>query len=152
MQTAYRLKLPSLALVALQMSALATVVFPWGAAGWSHWSWPVLAAAAALGVWTLAHNSPGNFSVFPEPLANARLVTTGPYAFVRHPMYLAVLLLAVGFAIGWRGIVHAAACVVLIFVLYAKAVREERLLRERFAEYAAYQARTARIVPRPRAR
>jgi protein-S-isoprenylcysteine O-methyltransferase Ste14 len=139
--------MPSSLLVVLQFAALVAVVLPAGATEWHPLGWALLAASGALGAWTLAHNRPGNFGVFPEPRANARLVTTGPYAKVRHPMYLAVLLFAGGFVLGWRGLPQVAAFALLAAVLHAKAGREERLLRQRFPEYAAYAARTARIVP-----
>jgi protein-S-isoprenylcysteine O-methyltransferase Ste14 len=139
--------MPSSLLVALQLVALAAIVLPAGAGAWHGAGWVPLAASCALGGWTLAHNRLGNFGIFPEPRANARLVTSGPYAWVRHPMYLAVLLFAAGFLLGWRGLPHVAAFTVLAVVLHAKAGREERLLRQRFPEYAAYAARTARIIP-----
>ena len=134
-------------LVALQLAALAAVVLPAGAASWHPAGYVPLAAALAIGLWTLLHNRPGNFGIFPEPRQNARLVTTGPYALVRHPMYLAVLLFAAGFALGWRGLAHAAAFALLAVVLHVKASREERLLARKFPEYRDYAARTARIVP-----
>jgi protein-S-isoprenylcysteine O-methyltransferase Ste14 len=139
--------MPSSLLVVLQFVALVAVALPAGAPAWHPLGWVPLAASGALGAWTLAHNRPGNFGMFPEPRANARLVTSGPYAWVRHPMYLAVLLFAAGLVVGWRGPTHAAAFALLAVVLHAKAGREERLLRQRFPEYAAYAARTARIVP-----
>jgi len=139
--------MPSSLLVGLQFAALFAVVLPAGASAWHPVAFVPIAAACALGAWTLRHNRPGNFGVFPEPRAHARLVTTGPYALVRHPMYLAVLLLAAGFALGWQGMPHLAALVLLAVVLHAKASREERLLRQRFPEYAAYAARTARLIP-----
>jgi protein-S-isoprenylcysteine O-methyltransferase Ste14 len=138
--------MPSSLLVALQLAALAAVVMPWGGA-WHHLGVGPLAASAALGAWTLLHNRPGNFGIFPEPRTNARLVTTGPYALARHPMYLAVLLFAAGFALGWQRMPNVLALAVLAAVLHAKASREERLLRQRFPEYADYAARTARIIP-----
>jgi protein-S-isoprenylcysteine O-methyltransferase Ste14 len=139
--------MPSALLVGLQFAALVAVVLPAGAPQWHPVGYLPLAAACVLGGWTLAHNRPGNFSVFPEPRATARLVTTGPYAWVRHPMYLAVLLFAAGFVAGWRGLPHVAAFALLAVVLHVKAGREERLLRQRFPDYGDYAARTARIIP-----
>jgi protein-S-isoprenylcysteine O-methyltransferase Ste14 len=66
---------------------------------------------------------------------------------VRHPMYLAVLLFAAGFALGWRGVPQLLALALLAAVLHVKASREERLLAQKFPEYREYAARTARIVP-----
>jgi protein-S-isoprenylcysteine O-methyltransferase Ste14 len=57
-------------------------------------------SSAVLGLWTLSANHPGNFNIRPEPKVLGHLVTTGPYRWVRHPMYGAVLLLATG-ATAW---------------------------------------------------
>jgi protein-S-isoprenylcysteine O-methyltransferase Ste14 len=139
--------MPSSLLVALQLAAMVAAVLPAGAAYWHPAGYVPLAAASALGAWTLFHNRPGNFGIFPEPRERARLVTTGPYALVRHPMYLAVLLFAAGFALGWRGLPQLLALALLAAVLHVKASREERLLAQKFPEYRDYAARTARIVP-----
>jgi protein-S-isoprenylcysteine O-methyltransferase Ste14 len=137
---------PSIALVAAQLIAIATLILPWGSA-WHDWGWPLLAAAAGVGVWTLRHNRLGNFGVMPEPRHRAQLVTTGPYAYVRHPMYLAVLLFGAGMLAGWRGWPHLVAFATLCVVLHFKADREEELMGARFPDYAAYRARTRRLLP-----
>lgn len=134
-------------LVAAQIALIAAVALPWKAASFHGEGWVAIALAAALGAWALTTNRPGNFSVLPEPRANARLVTGGAYRIVRHPMYLAVLIFALGCAIGWRTVVHGVVFVALSLVLHVKAGIEERALRERFPEYADYCARTPRIVP-----
>lgn len=139
--------MPSAVLVLLQFAALAAIVLPWGAATFSSWGWGPLALATVVGAWTLLHNRPGNFSVLPEPRSGARLVVTGPYAYVRHPMYLAVLLFGLGCLLGWRGVAHLAAFVLLAGVLHVKSRREEALLAQRFPEYTGYQKRTRRLVP-----
>lgn len=134
-------------LVALQFAALAVIVWPWNASGWNRWGWLPLAIASAISGWTIAHNPPANFSIFPEPRANARLVTSGPYAHVRHPLYFALIVFALGVAIGWNTPTHWFAAVALVIVLDRKSLREERFLRARFPEYDAYAARTPRLVP-----
>jgi protein-S-isoprenylcysteine O-methyltransferase Ste14 len=139
--------MPSVVLVLLQFAALIAVVLPWSAAAFDRWGFVPLTLAAAVGAWTLLHNRPGNFSVLPEPRSGARLVVTGPYAYVRHPMYLAVLLFGLGFLVGWHGWPHLAAFVLLGAVLHVKSRREETLLAQRFPEYADYARRTRRLVP-----
>lgn len=129
------------------MAAIAALIPPWGEPAWHGGGLLPIALGALVGIWTLAHNRLGNFGVMPEPRASARLVTTGPYAYVRHPMYLAVLLGGAGCVAGWRGLPHALAFAVLAIVLHVKAAREERLLLARFPEYEAYRGRTKRLVP-----
>jgi protein-S-isoprenylcysteine O-methyltransferase Ste14 len=105
------------------------------------------AAAVLLGVWALSANRPGNFNITPEPRPGGELVRHGPYRWVRHPMYGAVLLAAAGAARfaddGQSWIVMAA----LAAVLAVKASLEERALLRRHAQYQAYRHRTARFVP-----
>jgi protein-S-isoprenylcysteine O-methyltransferase Ste14 len=139
--------MPSPLLVVLQVALMAALAWPWGAATFHRAGLPLLAVGFAVGAWTLTANRPGNFSVFPEPLARARLVTHGPYRYVRHPMYLAVLVLALGCVAGWRTWPHAVAFAALALVLHVKTGVEERALIARFPDYAAYAARTRRIVP-----
>jgi protein-S-isoprenylcysteine O-methyltransferase Ste14 len=75
------------------------------------------------------------------------LVTSGPYAYVRHPIYAAVILFT------WAGALDrftwpAAACAVVITAGAAiRIALEERLLTARYPAYAAYRARVKRIVP-----
>jgi protein-S-isoprenylcysteine O-methyltransferase Ste14 len=76
------------------------------------------------------------------------VVTTGPYAYVRHPMYAGALgfLLGAPLLLGsWWGLAAAAAFVLLIAV---RAVLEERMLTAELAGYADYAARVRyRLVP-----
>jgi protein-S-isoprenylcysteine O-methyltransferase Ste14 len=107
-----------------------------------------LAAGIALGLWTLLHNRPGNFNIRPVPKDTAVLITGGPYHWVRHPMYVALLLVMAAVAgaaphmlAGWLALLALAA------VLAAKAALEERLLRQAYPGYAEYATRTHRFIP-----
>jgi protein-S-isoprenylcysteine O-methyltransferase Ste14 len=140
----------SAVLVALQLGLIAVIVF---GTGWpvSPRAWPLaiflLAMSVVLFTWTLGHNHPGNFSVFPEVRRSAQLVTSGPYRWVRHPMYTAVLLGAAAFVAVDASVWRIGAWFALVAVLLAKAAREEDYLREFFPEYAAYSAHTRRFIP-----
>jgi protein-S-isoprenylcysteine O-methyltransferase Ste14 len=138
----------SVGLVVLQLIALAAVVWPWQASHWNAWAWLPICAAFAVKGWTIAHNRPGNFSILPEPRARTRLITTGPYAHTRHPLYFGLILFGLGCAIGWNTPVHWLAAAALAVVLDLKSRREERFLIERFPEYRDYVARTTRLLPR----
>ena len=88
-----------------------------------------------------------NRTPFPEPRPGSQLVTTGIYARVRHPLYASVIALGFGWALLWSsGPALALAAAQAVF-FYVKARFEERLLRERFAEYADYTRRVPRLVP-----
>ena len=110
-------------------------------------AWALLAAGAALGAWALWANRPGNFNIRPEPRPGGQLVQRGPYRWVRHPMYSAVLLCGAACVWGAPAATTAAAWLALLAVLWLKALVEERWLRQAHAAYAGYCARTRRFVP-----
>jgi protein-S-isoprenylcysteine O-methyltransferase Ste14 len=78
-----------------------------------------------------------------------RVVTSGPYAYVRHPMYAGALLFVVGAPLllgSWWGL---AATLGLVLLIAARAVLEERTLEAELDGYADYAARVRyRLVPR----
>jgi protein-S-isoprenylcysteine O-methyltransferase Ste14 len=133
-------------LVAMQFALMALVVARAGVANAGAPAAILLVAGGAVGLWALSANRPGNFNIRPEPKQGGRLVTRGPYRWVRHPMYLAVLLVTAAFALAgdaWQWLAWAA----LGGVLLAKARREERGLALAHPAYADYRARTRAIVP-----
>ena len=77
-----------------------------------------------------------------------RVVTTGPYALVRHPMYAGALLLFVGVPLllgSWYGL---AAALVMIALLVARIVMEERTLTNELPGYREYAERVRwRLIP-----
>ena len=75
------------------------------------------------------------------------LVTSGPYRFVRHPVYTAQLLFTFGWSLALGGWLTALYALALSVVLNFKALLEERRLVQRFPEYRDYQARTRKFVP-----
>ena len=76
------------------------------------------------------------------------LVTSGPYALVRHPIYAGLMLAFAGSAIAraeWRGILAVA---IALWALWRKLRLEEQWMRERFGEaYQKYSSRVAALVP-----
>jgi protein-S-isoprenylcysteine O-methyltransferase Ste14 len=104
------------------------------------------AAAVALMIWARVTFGRRSFHAAADPTAGG-LVTAGPYAFFRHPIYTAVCLFSLAAALtyrtpaafGWLALIFAGAIGRMLF--------EETLLRDRYPEYADYASRTARMVP-----
>jgi protein-S-isoprenylcysteine O-methyltransferase Ste14 len=133
-------------LVALQFAFMAVMVLRTDAARVGLAFAALVAAGLALGLWAVSANRPGNFNIRPEPKEGGALVTGGPYRWIRHPMYLAVLVVMAAFVVAGDA-VQALLWLLLAAVLAAKAVREERGLVLVHPGYAAYRARTRAIVP-----
>jgi protein-S-isoprenylcysteine O-methyltransferase Ste14 len=80
------------------------------------------------------------------------LVVTGPYHYIRHPLYVAFFLFFIGAGLAVGAWVISAAGAALFFLLMTVRLRkEERQLVERFGRsYLEYAARTPRFFPRMR--
>lgn len=90
----------------------------------------------------------GNWSGTVALKENHELITRGPYARVRHPIYTGILLMGIGAALWYGRAAGVVALVILALGFWYKAGREERLLSTHFAgEYAGYRARTRAFVP-----
>ena len=85
----------------------------------------------------------------PEPMPQAELKAEGLYGFCRHPLYLAVLVCALGMALIKGGVLHPLLLLALAVVLSGKAQREEQALLRQYPSYAAYQQRVPSFLPRP---
>ena len=85
-----------------------------------------------------------SFSLAPQA---RKLVTTGPYAIVRNPLYLfeETALLSVLLQYAWYAALPFLA--VQASVQIRRIQLEERVLRDAFPEYAAYAKRTPRLIP-----
>ena len=94
----------------------------------------------ALFLWVLSYNKADNWSVLPAPKINGKLITSGPYHFMRHPMYLSVILCGLSFVIHNQSIQSFIAWLSLTLILNIKARYEERLLNASHPEYQRYQA------------
>ena len=103
--------------------------------------------SVVLAAWTLLHNRPGNFNIRPMPKIHGVLVTTGPYRWIRHPMYTSVLL--GGAALAWTSstFIGWVTWSALAIVLLKKSTLEERWMCEKHAGYAAYMLRSKRLLP-----
>ena len=125
--------------------------------GWPTWStpWLTISRVAGLilgsiggllafgGLFSLG----SNLTAVPHPKDDAQMVEHGAYRWVRHPIYSGLILGAFGLALlrgGWLSLLYA----LILFIFFdIKSRREERWLREKYAEYGAYQLRVRKLIP-----
>lgn len=109
-----------------------------------------IAFFAALWVFRVSHKELGrNWSITLEIREQHKLISTGPYALVRHPMYTSFLLMGLGQAFLLSNWVAGLAGLIGFAVLFFLRVdKEERMMIENFGPpYRAYMERTKRLVP-----
>jgi protein-S-isoprenylcysteine O-methyltransferase Ste14 len=95
-------------------------------------------------VYVLGHRFSGLVAIQP----GHALATGGIYGVIRHPSYLGMLVNALGWGLAFRSGVGVLLAVLTMVPLLARIRAEERLLHSEFgAEYDAFRARTARLIP-----
>lgn len=92
-------------------------------------------------------NLGSSLSALPHPREEAKLVESGAFAFVRHPMYCGGIWVAAGWGLWTAGPLTLGYALLLAVFFDAKARREERWLRGKFPEYARYCRRVKRLIP-----
>jgi protein-S-isoprenylcysteine O-methyltransferase Ste14 len=75
------------------------------------------------------------------------LITIGPYRFIRHPIYASVIYFVWAGVLSHLSLINVCLGIIVIAGLVIRIRSEERLLIGMYPEYAAYAARTKRIVP-----
>jgi protein-S-isoprenylcysteine O-methyltransferase Ste14 len=97
------------------------------------------------GLWLLAES----WMVLHRAQALGKLAIGGPYKVVRHPQYVAFILVMIGFLVQWPTIITALMFPVLVVMYVRLAKSEEREAEARFGEeWRAYAARTPGFIPR----
>ena len=120
-----------------------------GLPAWARWS-GALVAVAGLVLLTWAHQTLGaNFSGALKLQAEHQMVTRGPYRWVRHPIYSAIVMVAAGIGLlTGNGLILALPLAFAVFFVL-RAPREEAMMASGFGEqYRAYHQRTGRFLPR----
>ena len=135
-------------LVTLQFSAIVITAWPFVAQAEGRVQWLALSALGlVVGLYTLAHNRLGNFGIYPEPIPDACLITTGPYRWIRHPMYTSLLMFMLGIALYRHALPNYLGMALLTIAIFGKMHREETHLQLKFEDYSDYIRRTHRLFP-----
>lgn len=113
-----------------------------------RWAGVVLyAAGGALRLWpvfVLGHRFSGLVAI----QRGHALVTDGPYRLIRHPSYLGLLVLSLGWALAFRSGAGLLLVAITLVPLIARIRAEEALLHRHFgAAYDAYRSQTWRLAP-----
>ena len=89
-----------------------------------------------------------NITPFPKPSEKAQLVRHGIFSLIRHPIYTGVMFASLGWALVWQSWPALLTASGLIPFFDAKTRREEKWLREKFADYGEYEKCVKRFIPR----
>jgi protein-S-isoprenylcysteine O-methyltransferase Ste14 len=132
-------------------SILAWAAFP--LPSWLRWLGAGVAAAALLLLAWVQWSLGKNFNTTLHLREEHSLVVSGPYRWVRHPMYTALFLLGVGFLLltaNW--FVGVPLIVAIPAIVAVRVANEEAMMIEQFGDqYRVYMQRTGRFLPRLRA-
>ena len=115
---------------------------------WPFWLGAAVTIAGLLfAVWAREHLG-SNWSRSVTIKQGHELITTGPYAVVRHPIYTGILTGFLGMAIAISQVRGSFVCVLIFLAFWIKLRMEEQWMRSQFGEaYATYAHQTAALVP-----
>jgi protein-S-isoprenylcysteine O-methyltransferase Ste14 len=106
----------------------------------------VLIAATLLYVKSMSRLG-DNYSPCFDPHVPDRIVTQGPYRYVRHPVYLANILQGVGYTLASGSLWVLVLAGYGVFSIMRALLKEESYLSKTFAGYESYRASTFRLIP-----
>lgn len=111
----------------------------------------LLLASFALHLWARVHL--GRFyAERVEILPDHRVVTSGPYAYIRHPVIASFFGIAIGLFLVNPAVTTLLMMLYVFWDFGRAAIQEEKLLAQNLPEYRAYMQRTGRFLPRGRKR
>jgi protein-S-isoprenylcysteine O-methyltransferase Ste14 len=134
-------------LVVVSLPQLSTL-WPPGSIGWARLTAGLVGIAVGGWLAVRAFTDLGeSLTPMPRPRADARLVESGIYARLRHPIYAGLILAGIGWSVLTASLPAFLLAVLLAAFLDAKARREEAWLLDHYPGYADYRRRSKRFVP-----
>ncbi len=89
-----------------------------------------------------------NLSPFPTPKRDGKLIQSGLYKYIRHPIYTGIILVTFGFSIYTASGFRLLISLLLLILFYFKSLYEEEKLIEFFDSYPEYKKKTGRFLPK----
>jgi protein-S-isoprenylcysteine O-methyltransferase Ste14 len=142
-----RLSTISIALLSCWVDG-AWLLQPLKGVGWSVAGGSIIVLAEALFVWSMVSLG-RQYSPCYDAFIPKALVTTGPYRYVRHPIYTANVVLLLGMSLLSGTLLLIPNLLLLGVGYYRAAVQEESYLSTNLGEYRGYRQRTGMFLPRP---
>lgn len=133
--------------VAVQFICLAYLLYSGSWFATNYWLLALEVFGVLLGVVAIWQMGPGNVNITPIPKEKGVLVTSGIYSLIRHPMYLAQLLVVAALVAEYFSPVRLAVLLLLTVNLVFKLHFEENRLLTHFDGYAAYREKSWRLIP-----
>jgi len=134
-------------LVFLQFASITWIVISRSSKEIFEYWWIFVLIASIFSIWIFLHNRLGNFNITPEIKDNAKLIQSGPYRYIRHPMYFALIFGVFGLLLKFFSYINLIAFFLLILAVTLKAKKEERLWLQHHSEYEEYLQNTKMIIP-----
>jgi protein-S-isoprenylcysteine O-methyltransferase Ste14 len=104
-------------------------------------------SGAAISAWALLQHG-WQVSPFPKPVDGAHLVASGPYRYVRHPMYTGIVIFTLGVGLAYANPAVLLSSVTFLVFFMAKTGREEEMLVDNVDGYRSYRTSVPwRIIP-----
>lgn len=101
-----------------------------------------------IAIWAALHlQQKLHFNIVPDPMPNRALVDTGPYQYIRHPMYFSLLLFFTPEVVYQGSPDSVLTLLLLTAILVYKLHYEEQLLSQQVMLYKSYQHKTKKLIP-----
>lgn len=133
-------------LVILQMSAILFIMLTGDIIPSKKILLLLLILSLLIGFWAIVEMK-FRFNIFPALLSNSSLVTSGPYRFIRNPMYTSIIFMMLILLINDFSYPRLIIWIFLILIFIAKINIEEKILLKEFTSYPEYKAKTKRLIP-----
>ena len=107
----------------------------------------IFASGVILGLWSFYNLGLDTYTPFPEPKKEGKHVQSGAYKYIRHPMYIAVMIIGFSLLLSSATFPSAVIYLLLLYVLDTKAALEEEYLEKIHPTYKTYSEKTKKFIP-----